>query len=100
MSSPSWMALRWRFFFVCGAVVLAVGAASAQSSPSPSQDRADLLQPGESSSSQFQVVADDGAGGADELHPAVAAPGSGGGAAAGQYQEHGWKSNLSQQLRP
>ncbi len=86
MSFPGWMSLMRRVCLLCGAIIFAVCSASAQSSPSTSQTAPSVLAPGESSSSAFQIAADDGVDGAGALRSA-AAPGSGGSAAAGQENQ-------------
>jgi hypothetical protein len=79
-------------------MILAVCSASAQSSPSTDQASPSLFAPGESSSSTFQFVADDGLSGAGALRSAAASLGYGGGAAAGQEEKsskHGSSRSLA-----
>jgi hypothetical protein len=90
MSFPLWMSLTRRVSLCCGAAILAVGSASAQSLPSSNPTGPATFSASESSSTAFQLVSDDGAGGAAALSAAAsAAVGSGNGA--GQYgsEKHG-----------
>jgi hypothetical protein len=70
--------------FLCGALILAVCTARAQSSPTSNQTTG--ASAGESSSTQYQLAADDDPGGAGELRAAAASLGSG--SAAGQDGGH------------
>jgi hypothetical protein len=85
------MSLTRRVSLLCGAALLAVGSASAQSAPSPTLSNADTPSAGESSSSTFQLAADDNFSGVTNLRAAAAALGSGAGSGAGQYggEHHG-----------
>jgi hypothetical protein len=85
------MSLMRLFCFVCGAAILAVGSARAQSTFS--SNPINTLSASESSSTSNQLVADSGLGDAAALRTATAALGSGAGAGAGQ-EEGGWKHGL------
>jgi hypothetical protein len=80
------MSLARRVFLLCGATILAVGFANAQSSPSPAQGGAGVSAPGESSSSASPFLTDDG-GGAPALSAATLAlePTPSAGAASQEY---------------
>ncbi|MGA2848046.1 MAG: hypothetical protein ABSE46_03545 [Terracidiphilus sp.] len=83
MSSPQWMSLTRPVSFLCGALVIAIGTAGAQSSTSPNFS---ATQANESSSLQY--VADDDSTGATALSGAAAVLGSG---KAGAGQDYGAK---------
>ncbi len=83
MSSPRSMSLMRRVCFLSGAAVFATVFVSAQSSISSNPNA--QFSAGDSSSSAFQLVADDDVTGAGALHDAVAALNSGG---AGQEGGH------------
>jgi hypothetical protein len=90
MSFPYWMSLTQRVTFLCGATILAVGFANAQSSPSTAPTGASVSAPSESSSSDSPLLTDDGGGApalssaALALEPSPFIP-SAGGAAGQQY---------------
>jgi len=90
MTTPHWMSLTRHVGMLFGATILAAGFATAQSLPSTTQTTAGVSAPGESSSSDSLLIADD-SGGAPALSAAdnalessPFAPSAGGGAAAGQ----------------
>jgi hypothetical protein len=91
MSSPHSKSLMRRVCFLSGApflvAVLAAVPANAQSSPSPNT--------GESSSTAYQLVADNDLSGATALHEATASLGSGSGAASGQSDRGGGRGLFS-----
>jgi hypothetical protein len=92
MSSLCSMSLMRHVAVLSAAATLALGSASAQFALSPSSSPATSAT--ESSSTAFQMVADDGAGGAAALPSASAAAGSGAGQGGG-YQSHSRFSHLT-----
>jgi len=84
MSTPHWMPLTRRVSLLFGAAILTAGFAAAQSSPTINFTGAANAAPGESSSSDSVLVADEG--GAPALSSAARDldPAAGGAAAAGQ----------------
>lgn len=94
MSSARLFSPVWRFACVGAAALLAVGTASAQVAPSTSSFHAPALSATESSSTDYNFVAGDGA----EALPAAPEPANGGG---GQYDNKngggggGWASKLA-----
>ncbi len=105
MSSLCWMSLVRRFFFSCCAASLAVGFASAQSSPSTNSSTSSLFMAGKSSSNEFHLDFDESSGSGAATYsssalpaePASSGSGAGAGAGAGQ-QSHGWKRIASHGL--
>ena len=83
MLTPQWMSLTPRVSLLCGALIFAVGSASAQS-PNFSTSSAN-------ESSSLQYVADDASDGASALSDAAAARGSG---RAGAGQDYGAKHGM------
>jgi len=88
MSPDFWMSLMRRVCFLSGAAILAVGSASAQ--PLPPSAASGTVSAAESSSSSFQLVAEDGLDGS-AARPSAS---SSGGSAAGQHTGS-WKHNLA-----
>jgi len=84
MSSHPWMSLTRHGSFLCGALMFAIGTASAQSSSNFSTSSAN-------ESSSLQYVADDALDGASALTDAAAALGSG---HAGAGQDYGAKHGM------
>jgi hypothetical protein len=89
MSFPLWMSLTRHVSLLCGAAMLAVGFASAQSLPSSIPSSSAAFSTDESSSSASQPVSENDFGG-DPALPA-ASPANGAGKGAGQYgsEKHG-----------
>jgi hypothetical protein len=96
MISSRQMSYLRRASFVSGLAVLVAVAAGAQSSPSFSSSTQFVSD--DSSSNAFQPGFDSGAGDASALREAVSSLGTGGGAAAGQYDNGGGHRGLIHSL--
>lgn len=93
MSSHRWISFMRRGCFVSGLAIFAATFTSAQSQTATNSNP--QFAPGESSSSAFQLVADNDPSGAIALHESVSAFGSGGGGQEGNGGHHRFFQGLA-----
>jgi hypothetical protein len=92
MSSAGWLCHPGRVVLVGAAALLSLGAANAQFSASPDAVHAAAPSATESSSTDFNYVANDAA---DPASPGAAAPAAGGGQYDNKASSAGWKGKLA-----